>query len=74
MTEDYLSDMANETNWSSTESRKEREKAKELLKECKKAKGKEIMVMVDNYHLCLPATLTKAEIKQRIERHKKLRI
>jgi hypothetical protein len=63
--------MANELNWSSTETRRERERTKEALNDHKKAVGKEIAVKVGSYYLCFPESLTKAEIKRRVENHLK---
>jgi hypothetical protein len=66
--------MANETNWSSTESRREREAAKEALNSLRACRGNEIAVKVGNYYLCFPASLTKAEIKRRVENHLKHKV
>ena len=63
--------MANELNWSSTESRREREAAKQALNSLRACRGNEIAVKVGSYYLCFPASLTKAEIQRRVENHLK---
>jgi hypothetical protein len=64
--------MSNELNWS-TQSRTEIQRAKKALHDVKEAQGAQRMVKVDNYHICVPASLTRAEIELRVENHKKRR-